>query len=479
MAPGMKVGQLTDARNRRLFLNAHQSTVALRLENSPAKDTIFAVASGQGRSAVAIVRISGPLAKPVLDALCGPFEFRPRRASLRELKASTGEVLDRGLGIWFPEPHSFTGDDVVELQLHGGRAVIAAVCEELAARYGLRAAAPGEFTRRAFDNGKLDLTAVEGLADLVAADTQAQRRQALHQLGGGIYRLYEAWRERLVAVLAFVEAEIEFPEEGLPDSITHSVRAELSTLLAEMRRHIDDGHKGERLRHGLSVAIIGAPNVGKSSLLNLLAGRDVAIVSEHAGTTRDVVEVNLELGGYPVTVADTAGIRDTEDEVEIEGVRRSRQRATESDIKILMADVSMGPAAWDSVLSMVDEGTILVLNKIDLGVPIDAFPATGALPKILLSVKAGAGIDQLLKALESMARERLASGSHAVVTRVRHRQAIEEVIRSLERAVESKRMDEFVAEEIRIATRSIGRVTGRVDVEQMLDVLFREFCIGK
>jgi tRNA modification GTPase len=383
------------------------------------------------------------------------------------------------LAIWFPAPRSFTGEDVVELHLHGGRAVLVAVCDELAKTYGLRAAAPGEFTHRAFDNGKLDLTAVEGLADLIAADTQAQRRQALHQLGGGIYRLYESWRGRLITVLAQAEAEIEFPDEGLPDGIASSVNAELSAVLIEMRRHLDDSGKGERLRHGLSVAIIGPPNVGKSSLLNLLAGRDVAIVSTRAGTTRDILEVNLELGGYPVTVADTAGIREAEDEIEIEGVRRSRQRAQNSEIRIAMTDVAMGQGGLVGLEGLIDKNTILVVNKVDLGVPNCISTVSAAAANIHISAKTGAGIDLLLATLEKLASERLASGSEAVVTMVRHRQAIEDVLTCLERAVESKRIDEFVAEEIRLATRSIGRVMGQVDVEQVLDVLFREFCIGK
>jgi tRNA modification GTPase len=399
-------------------------------------------------------------------------------AVLRDLRSASGELLDRGLAIWFPAPRSFTGEDVVELHLHGGRAIVAAVCDELASEHGLRAAEPGEFTRRAFDNGKLDLTAAEGLADLIAADTQAQRRQALHQLGGGLYRLYESWRQRLTVVLARVEADIEFPEEGLPGGIANSVRAEVGPLLAEMRRHVGDRGKGEKLRHGLSVAIVGPPNVGKSSLLNLLARRDAAIVSSRAGTTRDVVEVDLELSGYPVTVADTAGIRDATEDVEIEGVRRSRQRAQDADIKIVMIDVLSDHSSRSDIAALVDENSVFVVNKVDLGLSGE-IKHDNAADNIAISVKNGTGVDRLLSALALMAEERLASGSNAVITRVRHRQAIEEAIACLERSLELKKPDELVAEDIRLAVRSLGRVMGRVDVEQVLDVLFREFCIGK
>lgn len=366
----------------------------------------------------------------------------------------------------------------MELHLHGGRAVVAAICGELSGQHGLRAAEPGEFTRRAFDNGKLDLTAVEGLSDLISADTQAQRRQALHQLGGGLYRLYESWRQRLIAVLAKVEADIEFPEEGLPDGTAHSALSELATLQSEMRAHLRDSGRGERLRHGLLAAIVGPPNVGKSSLLNLFSKRDVAIVSPHPGTTRDAIEVQLELVGFPVTIADTAGLRETTDDVEIEGVRRSRQLAADADIKIVMIDVQSSLASRNEAVALGDRDAVFVINKVDLGRPAENTKLIGT-PTFEISVKSGFGIDELLTALGRMAEEKLASGSEPVITRIRHRQALEDTAICLERSLESNKSQELVAEDIRLAVRSLGRVMGQVDVEKVLDVLFREFCIGK
>jgi tRNA modification GTPase len=442
------------------------------------RKTIFALASAQGRSGVAVIRVSGPGSRGVLTALTAQTELQARVAALRDFRSKSGELLDRGVAIWFPAPRSFTGEDVVELHVHGGRAVIAAICEELSSFPGVRAAGPGEFTRRAFECGKLDLTAVEGLADVIAADTQAQRRQALHQLGGGLYRLYESWRQKLTSALAMVEADIEFPEEGLPDGIPQSTLAEIVSLVAIMRRHLGDHGRGERLRHGLSVVIAGPPNVGKSSLLNLLAKRDAAIVSPEPGTTRDVIEVNLELGGYPVTVSDTAGIREATEAVEIEGVRRSRERAHDADIKIVMVDALSDASSLTEATSLVDGNTVFVTNKIDLR-DVAGHLACGAAHSLAISVRDGTGVDQLLSILRSMAEERLTSGSQAVITRVRHRQAIEDAVECLEKSLESNKSQELVAEDIRLAVRSLGRVMGRVDVEQVLDVVFREFCIGK
>src|SRR5690606_16468341 len=298
--------------------------------------TIFALASAAGRAGVAVVRLSGSTASRALETLSSQPLPSPRRASLRRLHDSAGERLDDALVLWFPAPHSYTGEDVVELHLHGGRAVVRDVLEALAAVPGLRPAEPGEFTRRAFDNGKLDLAEVEGLADLIDAETAGQRRQALRQLDGGLSALGEGWRARLVRILAQLEADIDFPDEDLPERVAAAVAPGIEELANEMRRHLDDGRRGEILREGFHIAIIGPPNAGKSSLLNWLAQRDAAIVSDTAGTTRDVVEVRLDLGGWPVIVADTAGLRETAETVEREGIRRARARAEAADLVIAL-----------------------------------------------------------------------------------------------------------------------------------------------
>ena len=322
-------------------------------------DTIFALASAPGRAGIAVFRVSGPQARQVFDRLCRcdmPPPWQAMRVRLHH--SATGEVVDDGLALWFAAPRSFTGEDVVELSLHGGRASVAATLELLAGLPSLRLAEPGEFTRRAFEHGKFDLTAAEGLADLVDAETHAQLRQARRQLDGELGRLYETWRGRLMHSLAYLEAEIDFVEEDLPEDATASLRSDIGSLIKEIDGHLADRHRGERLREGVSVAIIGSPNVGKSSLLNILAKREVAIVAARAGTTRDIIEVHLDLGGYPVILADTAGLRDSSDEIEAEGIRRARARATEADLKLLICDAS-NPAPDTHTIDLIDENTIV------------------------------------------------------------------------------------------------------------------------
>ncbi len=334
-------------------------------------DTIFALSTPPGRAGIGVVRLSGPAAGTALEALAGAPRPAPRVAHLRQLSDPDGRAaLDRALVLWFAGPASFTGEDMAELHLHGGRAVAAAVIGALSRRPGLRPAEPGEFTRRAFDNGKLDLSEVEGLADLIDAETDAQRRQALRQMTGGLSRLTEDWRTRLLSGLAHLEAAIDFPEEDLPETLLDGARAVAVELGGEIGRHLADQGRGERLRDGLQIAIVGPPNSGKSSLLNALARRDVAIVSELAGTTRDVVEVHLDLGGYPVTLADTAGLRTFEagsgDSVEQEGMRRARSRAAESDLKLAVFDLCSWPELDPEALAVVDQDTLAVLNTIDV-----------------------------------------------------------------------------------------------------------------
>jgi tRNA modification GTPase len=440
-------------------------------------DTIYALASASGRAGVAVIRLSGPQAMAALRRLAG--ELPPaRRAVLRSLRdPRSGAELDRGLVLAFPAPHSFTGEDMVELHVHGGRALVRAVLEAVADCEGLRPAEPGEFTRRAFEHGKMDLTAAEGLADLVNAETEAQRRQALRQLRGDLGELYEGWRRQLMTALARIEAHIDFPDEDLPPILVEQTRGTLSAMIAEIAAHLQDERRGQRLRDGLSVAILGPPNVGKSSLLNALAGRPAAIVSAQAGTTRDVIEVRLDLGGYALTLSDTAGLREAGDAVEREGVRRARASAAASDYKILMVDARVYPNIDPEVAELVDADTLFVVNKCDL-VSVEGVTAMAGRPALAVSALTGLGIDELLKALTDAVVERAGFSEIPLISRERHRRALEECRAGLERALAAGSI-ELLAEDLRLAVRHIGRITGRVDVEDLLDVVFREFCIGK
>ncbi len=442
--------------------------------------TIYALASGAGRAGVAVIRLSGPEALATLSAMSGGAQAVPRmlrRARLAD--PETGAALDDGMAVSFPGPHSYTGEDVVELHVHGGAAVLAAILDALGRRPGLRLAEPGEFTRRAVIAGKMDLTAAEGLLDLIEAETDAQRRQALRQADGALGRLYDQWRAVLVGALAHLEAEIDFPDEGLPEELAASVRRDLSDLVGAMTRHLDDDRRGERLRQGVRIAILGPPNAGKSSLLNLLAQRDAAIVAATAGTTRDVIEVRLDLGGYPVLLGDTAGIREAADDIEAEGVRRAHKWAEEADLKIvvLAADALDAGGGAAALSGLIEGDTALVINKIDVGVPDDTpfAPSLGVYP---LSVRTGDGVEAFLSALAAAVRTRIGLGDAPLVTRARHRDAVLECRAALARASVAA-LPELAAEDLRLAVRALGRITGAVDVEELLDVIFRDFCIGK
>jgi tRNA modification GTPase len=395
----------------------------------------------------------------------------PRRVAQRArfVDPASGEQLDDGIVLWFPAPRSATGEDVAEFHLHGSRAVLAAVMRALG-RLGLRLAEPGEFTRRAFLNGKLDLLQAEAIADLAAAETEAQRRQALRQLAGELGGLYRDWSARLTRTLAHLEAAIDFPDEDLPPEVEDRIFGETEGLAGEIARHLADGHRGERLRDGISVAIVGPPNAGKSSLLNRIARRDAAITSPIAGTTRDVIEVAIDLNGYPVLLADTAGLRESGNVIEQEGLRRALQRAEEAEIRLFVFDAS-DPAEAAGAATWPGPDTILVANKIDLVRPADL---PGAFP---ISALTGEGVDSLLTALG----ERVAQNYRIeapVLTRARHRHALEEAATSLRRSLGAP-LAELRAEDLRLALRSLGRITGAVDVEDLLDVIFRDFCIGK
>ncbi|MCB1681115.1 MAG: tRNA uridine-5-carboxymethylaminomethyl(34) synthesis GTPase MnmE [Rhodospirillales bacterium] len=442
-------------------------------------ETIFALASGSGRSGVAVVRVSGPLAFESLKTLTRETDIVPRKVLLKSLQEPVSrETIDRALVTAFPEPASYTGENVVEYSLHGSPAVVRELLDVLGRQKGHRMALPGEFTRRAFENGKMDLTEAEAVADLINAETQMQKAQALAQMEGALSRLYDGWREDLSRILAHVEAEIEFPDEDLPGGIVETVAPEILGLIAALEAHLNDQRRGERLREGISVAVVGAPNAGKSSLVNALAQRDVAIVSELAGTTRDIIEVHLDVAGYPVILSDTAGLRpeqlsgEGQDGIEAEGIRRALARGREADLRVLVYDGSQS-VADPHTQALADENSLSVVNKFDLG-----GGPTLSQSFIPLSVKTGEGFDLFLKALEAKIVGLIGGNEAPALTRQRHREALTACVAALRRSLEA-RMPELLAEDLRLAIRDLGRITGRVDIEDLLDIVFRDFCIGK
>ncbi|MCW9034553.1 MAG: tRNA uridine-5-carboxymethylaminomethyl(34) synthesis GTPase MnmE [Rhodospirillales bacterium] len=440
-------------------------------------DTIFALASGHGKAGVAVVRLSGPLAKGTFETFTKIKSPEPRRALYgRIVDPITGEAIDDGLFLYFKSPASFTGEDVVEFQIHGGPSVTSGLISALGKREGLRLAEPGEFTRRAFENGKMDLTAAEGLADLINAETAAQRKQAQRQMSGELGQLYDNWREKLKRVLAHKEAAIDFPEEDLPEEIEVALMEKVSSLREEIESHLADNRKGERLRDGIRLAILGAPNVGKSSLLNKLAQREAAIVSDIAGTTRDIIEVHLDLAGYPVTISDTAGLRSGAGLIEQEGIKRAVHAAEEADLKLVVFDGSIWPQGSEEGWKLVDENSLVVINKCDLSEPI-LDKVCGQKPHYI-SAKDDTGLDALLAELGEQVSLRWQVQETPWITRERHREALKECQDHLQRFALSKE-SELGAEDLRLATRCLGKITGVVDVEELLDVIFRDFCIGK
>jgi len=446
-------------------------------------DTIYALATAPGRAAVAVVRLSGPGAGGAVESLAGR---RPhaRRASLRPLRDAAGGKLDDALVLWFPGPASYTGEDCAELHLHGGRAVVEAVLEALS-DLGLRPAEPGEFTRRAFQNGKLDLAQAEAVADLVDAETEAQRTQALDQLGGALGRKYETWRGELVEALALLEAAIDFPDEDLPETVAEQARPRIVRLLTELESALADAARGERVRDGWRIAVVGAPNAGKSSLFNWLVKREAAIVTETPGTTRDVIEATMTLDGFRVLLADTAGVRDTADAIEAEGVRRARAWAEAAALRLWVVDGSAADGSWREAMPIVRAGDLLVLNKGDRALGKDGVDAADyAVRNDIATFPASVREDLGLAALEAELHRRVAgalSGAEfPAVTRERHRLRLTEARDHLARgAAALERGAELAAEDLRLAARALGRVAGRVDPEDILDVVFASFCIGK
>jgi len=431
-------------------------------------DTIFALSSGQLPSGVAVVRLSGPQVRFALETMAGSLPV-PRQAVLRDIRSTDGDLIDRGLVLFFAGPTSFTGEDVAEFQVHGGRAVVVALLDALGRLPGCRIAEAGEFTRRAFEGGRLDLTEAEGLADLIAAETDSQRRQALRLAGGAFRARAEAWREQLIALRATIEAELDFNDEGdVPDDVAAGLGPRVTALRNELSAELAAGRRGERIRDGFEVVVLGPPNAGKSSLVNALSARDVAIVTDIPGTTRDLLEVHLDLGGYAVTLIDTAGLRDGGDAIEAEGMRRGRARA----------------AAADLILWLDEDGRSAPDDVVALGVPLWSFRTKADLRpgepagERDLAIGDRSSLERLIQCLTREAAGRL-GGDTALISRVRQRRCVEEAVEALDMAIVPGLPGEVVADRLRSAGDAVSRLTGRIDIEDVLGSIFSSFCIGK
>ena len=454
------------------------------MSDTLSSDTIYALSSAAGKAGVAVIRVSGPNAWQTIEILGNKLP-KTRQTALMTLKnPKNGEIIDKAMVIAFKSPESFTGEDVVEYHCHGSLAIYEEMMEVLSGMDNCRIADHGEFTRRAFENGKLDLTEAEAIADLIDAETKAQKDQAVAQMGGALSTLYNGWAEELVKALAYVEAIIDFPDEDVPDTETAKARPAIEKLRAEIKNHLNDNRRGERLRDGIQVAVIGAPNAGKSSLVNKIAQRDVAIVSDVAGTTRDIIEAHLNLGGYPVIVADTAGLRpdqigsEGQEKIESEGIGRALKRAEEADFRVLVFNAT-DAAPNKHTANLVNEEAIIVVNKIDENPSVTKTFHVKPDVTNFVSIKTGEGLKAFLDALTIRIEAKMkASRQTPSLTRQRHRTNLEACLATLEKALEQPQ-PELMAQELRFAVSALGRITGRVDVEDLLDVIFKDFCIGK
>ncbi|MBS0363437.1 MAG: tRNA uridine-5-carboxymethylaminomethyl(34) synthesis GTPase MnmE [Proteobacteria bacterium] len=443
-------------------------------------ETIFAPATAAGRAAVAVVRLSGPGTADAVRALAGRLPAA-RRASLRSLRDGQGREIDRALVLWMPGPASYTGEDSAEFHVHGGPAVVASLLAALAG-LGLRLAEPGEFTRRAFEHGKLDLAQAEGVADLIEAETEQQRKQALAQLEGRLSDVQARWREGLTEALAYFEAAVDFPDEELPADVAARAAPVLQRLAAELEAAIADAERGERVREGFRIALVGAPNAGKSTLLNALVGREAAIVTATPGTTRDVIEVPLVLAGYKVLLADTAGLRDTEEEIEAEGVRRARAWAESADLRLWLVDGSA--TELPGLPDEVGEGDLCLITKRDLATgPAGVWAAEVArrmdIPSAEVTAKGPSDMAWLQRTLGELVVAALAGAEPPAATRLRHRELLEEAAERVRRAMGEGSELELAAEDVRLAARALDRITGRIDPDHVLGRIFATFCIGK
>ena len=442
--------------------------------------TIFALSSGPGVSGVAVIRVSGPETKKVLEKLTGKEIPTPRMASLRKInKINTNELIDEGIIIWFPGPDSYTGQDMAEFHVHGSRAVIDAVHNAISKVKNCRIAEPGEFTRIAFQNGKINLLKAESIADLISSETEIQRQQAIKIMSGKSSDKFNAWRRKLLKILSNVEAKIDFPDENLPDDILKDIKNSSKKIKKEIQKLLNDQKVGERIREGFKIAIVGPTNAGKSSLLNYLSKRDVAIVSEIAGTTRDVIETHLNIDGYPVVISDTAGIRESKDEIEKKGIKLALQSAENADLNIVIIE----PKSVDftSFLNdLVNEKAIFVLNKSDLGIENINLKIKKLNP-IHISLKNEKNIEELISVIKKKLKNKFITSDDILITRERHRQHLEQCVYQLKNFEEKNKTEDFdkAAEDLRLATRHLGIIVGKVDVEEILGSIFNDFCIGK
>ena len=441
---------------------------------------IFALSSGPGVSGIAVIRISGKETYKAIKLLTGKGPPKPRVATLRKInKINTSELIDKGIIIWFPGPNSYTGEDMAEIQVHGSKAVIQALHRSIAEIKNFRLAEPGEFTKLAFQNGKINLLKAESIADLISSETEIQRQQAIKIMNGKSSDKFNFLREKLLNILSHVEAKIDFPEEDLPKNISKEIKNSSEEVIINIKKILDDQKVGERIREGFKIAILGPTNAGKSSLMNLLSNRDVAIVSEIAGTTRDVIETHLNIDGYPVIISDTAGIRDSKDEIEKKGIKLSLNRAEEADLKLVLIDAK-SPDFSGVLKSLLDENAILVINKSDL-LEKDIDPEIKKTNHVLISIKENKNIEDLIVKIKNNLNNKFITSNDILITRERHRQHLQLCLDYLNKFNQKKEIDDFdkAAEDLRLATRHLGMIVGKVDVEEILGSIFNDFCIGK
>ena len=442
--------------------------------------TIYALSSGPGTSGVAVIRLSGQDTSKVIELLTGKKPPKPRMASLRKInKINTSELIDEGLILWFPGPESYTGEDMAEIQVHGSKAVVDALHSSLSDIENCRLAEPGEFTKLAFQNGKINLLKAESIADLISSETEIQRQQAIKIMNGKSADQFNFLREKLLKILSHVEAKIDFPDEDLPNNILDEIKNSSHEVIIKIKKILNDQKVGERIREGFKIAILGPTNAGKSSLMNHLSNRDVAIVSEIAGTTRDVIETHLNIDGYPVIISDTAGIRDSQDEIEKKGIKLSLNRAEEADLKLVMVDAK-SPDFTDVLKDLLHENAILVINKSDL-LEKDIDPEIKKTNHVLISIKENKNIEELILKIKNNLKNKFISSDDILITRERHRQHLQRCLDHLQNFNQKKEIEDFdkAAEDLRLATRHLGMIVGKVDVEEILGTVFNDFCIGK
>ena len=442
--------------------------------------TIYALSSGPGISGIAVIRISGEDAAKAIEQMTGKSVPKPRVATLRKInKINTTELIDEGIILWFPGPESYTGEDMAEIQVHGSKAVIDALHSNLSKIKNCRLAEPGEFTKLAFQNGKINLLKAESVADLISSETEIQRQQALKIMNGRSADQFNFLREKLLKILSHVEAKIDFPDEDLPKDILNEIKKSLDDVLKNIEKILNDQKVGERIREGFKIAILGPTNAGKSSLLNHLSNREVAIVSEIAGTTRDVIETHLNIDGYPVIVSDTAGIRESKNEIEKKGIKLSLNRAEEADLKLVVVDAK-NLDFTDVLRRLLDENAILVINKSDL-VKKDIDPEIKKIDHVLISIKENTNVDELILKIKNNLKNKFITNDDILITRERHRQHLQQCLDHLKNFNQKKEIADFdkAAEDLRLATRHLGMIVGKVDVEEILGSIFNDFCIGK